>query len=738
MCGYEDEQPAGNDNGNACVPPESALRPADPLRADERGRAGGILVLAVLALIVYGPTVGYGYFGIDDAKHLLDNPVMGVPGPAQALRTIWSAPYFGLYVPVTYTFWWFLSRIAGLVTGGPSPAWFHGANVCLHALNTILLYLILRRLVPKRSACLLGALVFLLHPLQVEAVAWISEFRGLLSAGFMLGAILAYLCSPDGSTWRETLGDRRWLLSLLLGILALLSKPSAVALPLILGSLQVFRLDGCRIRPARLLRPLCHLLPVFPVVLVTRSCQSAGARPYIVPLVSRLIVAGDALRFYLSRLLAPLRLAIQYDRSPTTVLLSNGACAAALATLAFVLLAILALWRRRRGAWLAPAGAFLGGLVPVLGIIPFGYQYFSTTADRYAYMPMFGAALFAAIGATRLRGRGLRTAWVWPVLLGILTVRGVHRWRDNREVFEQGLRVYPESVFCLHNLGKLAIEEGDFDEARVFLRKALSADPHYPLAYLTLGMWHERREEFRKAAACYEFYLQRKPDSSGAVNTVAVAWLQAGSNARARKFLERGLRQFPDDPDLNYNLGNLLLGEDRPKAALRCYEAVLRARPKDRRALTNAGKAAASLGKTDAAIDFFAQVLRLDPENALVLYNLGNAWMSKGRAKEAARVYGEAVGRAPTPELCHNYGIALLELGDTQGALNAFREMARLAPEMRGLALYRQGAVYEAKGELEQALVLYRQALDADPPYREAADRIQALKPRNGLGPQPN
>jgi hypothetical protein len=300
-------------------------------------------VLAVLG--AYAPVVTHEFVNYDDDKHLTGNPRMNPPTLANAAKYWTDAPgFFGLYIPVTYTAWTFVAQLAYRpATASLNPHTFHIANLLLHVCNTVVVFLILRRLLsrsatwegeapaepgptgqsgsagasPSRVVCpdiaaALGALLFALHPVQVEPVAWTSGFRDVFGGLLALLTILQYVRYLQASS--PAARGRHYSFALFIFVLALLAKPTAVVVPLMLAGLDalLFR------RPARqLVRSLLPmLLLAIAAASLARFTQPSTLLTDPAPLHWRPIVAGDAIAFYLLKLLWPASLGVDYGRTP--------------------------------------------------------------------------------------------------------------------------------------------------------------------------------------------------------------------------------------------------------------------------------------------------------------------------------------------------------------------------------------------------------------------------------------
>ena len=471
---------------------------SDPKRSNARQTpqpASGIerflpALLILIVLGVYALAMGAEFIGWDDPTNVPDNPVLKLSG-TQAIAHFWSQPYDKLYIPVTYTVWTILAAVGTVSTpsGGVefNPFIFHAANVILHALATVLVYQILQLRLRNVWACAAGALLFAVHPVQVETVAWVTAMKDVLSGTLSLSAIWLFLLSvhwADASNEvrnldpdRASHGPIRWgmyILSLLLFSLSLLAKPSAVAaIPIVLilywlGSDRRWKLVGALLVP--------WLVLGLVDVLVTHAVQpiaapADGGRWWLRPLI-----AGDALAFYLYKLFIPIRLGLFYGRTPSAII-ENGAIWFTWIVPVLVLGAIA--WLGRKSRWPAAAALlFIAGVLPVLGLVPFTFQAYSTVADHYLYLSMLGPALALAMilsiaGMVRTKAAIIRwgTGVVLLILAG-LTVAQTRYWHDSIALFTHAYAVNPHSGEAAILLAGQYNSAGDVSDALLWVDRA--------------------------------------------------------------------------------------------------------------------------------------------------------------------------------------------------------------------------------------------------------------------------
>jgi hypothetical protein len=431
------------------------------------------LAIFFITVLVFARLMPASFSFWDDQGTIFENPRMNPP-TSGTLIYYWTNAgeheTMGLYIPVTYTLWSGLARLAHRHSPDPDGAMlnaavFHTANVLLHAATTVLVFdllLILIRCNPSNprmhspiAACAIGALVFAFHPVQVESVGWVSGTKDLLCGFFCISALLMYSRwseSQDSTLRARKLTSWRYLLATLLFILGMLSKPTAIVTPLMAVVIGVFLLN----RPLR--QTISSLLPWFlltiPCVLWTQHAQPPS---WVSPLPqwAKPAVAADAIAFYLFKLVWPMRLGIDYSRNPSSIVASGAIY------FTWIAPATLAVWlwwqRRKQRVLVAAAVLFLIPLLPLLGFVPFEFQCLSTTADHYLYLPLFGVGLATAWILQRHHSRiAIGIAITWVVLLAARSIMQESSWRGTRSLLNHALTVNPHSVIAFDGLGFLA------------------------------------------------------------------------------------------------------------------------------------------------------------------------------------------------------------------------------------------------------------------------------------------
>ena len=478
----------------------------------------------------FAPAVTSDFVNYDDDKHLTGNARMNPPTLANAAKYWTDARgFFGLYIPVTYTAWTLVAQLAYRPATSSSPASlnpdvFHIANLLLHACSSSVVFLILRTLLSRSArsdiAAALGALLFALHPVQVEPVVWASGFRDVFGGLLALLTVLQYVRYLQAAA--PAARRKHYGLALSIFVLALLAKPTAVVVPIILAILDAFLIRRSARQLARSLLPM--LLLAIAAAGLARFTQPSTLLTDPAPLHWRPIVASDAIAFYLFKLIWPVSLGADYGRTPRFAVQHGHAALTWLAPAA--LLAVAVLLRRRLPMLVVGLLIFLTGLLPVLGMITFDFQEISTVADRYLYLPMLGVAL--AVAGLLLRSPS-RTVWaaasVLLLALAARTFAQARTWHDTHSLFTHALRVNPRSWLAYTNLG---VAETDPRVAEKLLRRAIELKPDYADAHIDLGTVLAEQKRVPEAAHEFEIAAKLRPDIADAHANLGLAYSELG------------------------------------------------------------------------------------------------------------------------------------------------------------------------------------------------------------------
>ncbi len=666
------------------------------------------VLLVALTFGAYEPVRRAGFIW-DDDDHLTANPAMTAP---HGLQMIWSSLAVSRYYPLTLTSFWIQRRLWGL---NPMP--YHLVNVALHAINGILLYLVLRRL--RIPAAWLAAMLWVLHPVNVESVAWITELKNTQSGVFFFLALLCFLRF-------EAQPNRRWYaLAVLCGLAALLSKPSTVVLPLVLLLCAWWQRGRWRWADMVRTAPFFGLalgMSALTIVEQRRHVLGEGTQEWNLGLAERLVIAGKAVWFYASKLVWPAQLAFVYPRWEVDV----GSFWSWIPLAGLVAAGIL-LWVRRRESWaratLFGCGCFVAALLPVLGFFDVYYFRYSYVADHFQYLAGVALIVLVASAGTRLCARAGQPGKIvattavplFVLVLGALTWKqaGVYRdtetlWRDtltknpdcwmghdnlglllqesNRLSeaighYEQALRINPDDTVSHNNLGNAWLQAGRVEDAIHQYEEALRTNPGSAEAHYDLGRALQQTGKLDQAIGQYEQALRSKPGFAEAHNNLGDVLRQTGKSQEAVGHFEQALQLKPEFAEARYNMGLVLSQLGNTQEAIGQYEQALRIKPDYAAAHNNLGSILLQMGRIQDAIGHFEQALRSNPDSATAHNNLGNALLQAGRLEDAIRHYQQALRSNPGSAAGHyNLGNALLRAGRPKEAIGQYEEAVRLDP----------------------------------------------------------
>lgn len=561
---------------------------ASPANAwKQRGSAAACCaLLALLTLAAYWPVRHHDFIYYDDPEFVTENLQVQAGLKWSTVRYAFSNAVVGNWHPVTM-----LSHALDCQLFGTNPAAHHLMNVAFHALNSVILFLLLRYLTAAQWRSALIAGLFALHPLRVESVAWIAERKDLLCALFALISIWLYAHfarrgSTAGGSQDEAApranGMARWAFyagSLLAFAVGLMSKPMIVTLPFILLLLDFWPLQRVVWSKERsaLKRMLWLILEKVPFLglsltasLIALSFQRASGATSVIQNVGwaeRLSNAAASYVRYLAKAIWPTDLAVIYphparhyylsDQWPGWELLAAG--------LLLLLVSVLAI----RWAWSRPCFAFgwfwfLGTLVPVIGLVQAGEQ---AMADRYTYLPLIGPVIGLVwwvgdlLSGFRARAANSLTAVAASVLLGALFLSTRHQlgyWQNTLTLFEHAAEVTADNPSAQFGIGMGLLEQGQISQALVRFRVALAIDPSYARAHYILGQLWRMQGHLQAAADEYKATLRFSPTDVRALANYGGLLPSLGRSTEAVQYLNEALRLDPNCVEALNNLAWVL------------------------------------------------------------------------------------------------------------------------------------------------------------------------------------
>ena len=448
------------------------------------------LVLTILA--VYGPVADYPFINLDDPVYVFENPHIREGLSLKGMRWALTATYASNWHPLSW-----LSHMTDITLFGMNPGRHHLTNLYLHVLNSLLLFLFLKRFMGSDWKSGMVAILFALHPLNVESVAWVAQRKTLLCALFWMLALWSYCRYADHP------GIGRYMAVLLCFVLGFLAKPAIVSLPIILLFLDHWPLD--RYSTGRVLFSnrsktsmwglIVEKIPLFLLaavgsVLTYWAQKSGGAVTAltVLPLDVRISNAVISYISYLKKTFLPLHLAILY---PHPRWIPGWQVAGSALLLGLIL--FLAVKSFRRHPYVMVCWLWYGvALIPMIGIVQVGVQ---AMADRYAYIPLIGIFILMVWSIVDISSgwgyRKIKLASIAGIL--IITLIGITRaqvqtWRNSIALFQHAINETSDNYIAHHNLALALVERGRIDEAIDHFYRALEIKPEFPRAHTNLGV----------------------------------------------------------------------------------------------------------------------------------------------------------------------------------------------------------------------------------------------------------
>jgi tetratricopeptide (TPR) repeat protein len=532
--------------------------------------------LALITIFAYLPAAQCGFIWDDDV-YVTKNTLLTAP---DGLRRMWfSTNQPSQYFPLVYTTFRLERSIWGL-----NPHGYHITNILLHAANAVLVWLLLRRL--SAPGAWVAAAIFALHPVQVESVAWITERKNVLMTLFFLLSLLKWVQFVEENQARRA----RWLylLSLFFYALSLLSKTTACTIPAALVLILWFKHIPLKAKRWLQVAPFLLLGLAMGILTVWMELihQNTGRLDLGLNPVDRVLLAGRALWFYVSKLILPLNLCFSYPRWKF-----DAANPGQYVWLLGCLIVAWCIWQWRNNLGRKTAAAiifFPAMLFPMLGFFSLYTFQYTYVADHYQYVACIGLIALAVGAGLRLTyqfGQMQKNVVVVAaafllVSLGTLTWRQTHIYKNLETLWQDTLEKNPNSFLASNNLGILLQDKGNLQQAEALLRRTIEIEPGYSPAYYNLGFLLQQQGKLDEAISSYRNALTRLMPNPYEVHlNLAVALAQNKEYEDAEKHIKEALRIKPYSAQAYFNWGRILKEQGKPGQAIEKWEMALKLNP---------------------------------------------------------------------------------------------------------------------------------------------------------------
>ncbi len=609
------------------------------------------VVVAVVVALTFWPVLTSKALFSDDFLYIVQNETVRHPSWSAVVR-FFSEVTEPTTVPGYYEPWSMVSLMLDCAMGGSGRNLvpFHRTCLCLHVMNTLLLIAIVYLLFGKPWAAAAAGLLYGLHPLHVESVAWVSQRKTLLGTFFAFWCLVFYVqYARRGSRWA-------YAASLAACVMALTSKPTTLPLPILMLLLDYWPLRRLGRRAIIEKIPFLVLAGVSGVITLVALERTAylDTPGEVGPARIALIVSHNVV-FYLRKVFWPTGLSAWYPypdplawSHPAVRIGVVGTC-----VLAVGLLVSLRWTRALLTGWLL----FFVGIFPAMGafkVTP------AIAADRYVYLPLLGFAVtlgwvlsraWPTVGWLSRPRRGQVVVAALVVAAAVALGAGARDylvlWQDKERIFRRMVAFGPDQPWLHNGLANALIERGRIDEAILHYREVARLSPDAHRVRDTLAGLLARRGRLDLAVAYYQESLRLAPEEAGTHVGLAEVLARLGRFNESADHYTAALKIDPNRPEAHHNLAVALV----------------------------------KLGKLDAAVEHYTEAIRLKPDFAAGYWNLGAALIKQGKLDEAVEVYRRAARLRPTdPDAHYRLGLALSRAGRLDEARACYREVLRLDP----------------------------------------------------------
>ena len=663
-----------------------------------------VAIIALAAFLVFSGTLGHQLVW-DDEPIIRYTRTAVKDGGMAALAIVpfstgldGAGVLSGYYRPVSLISMWINSP-----TGEPSPLAYHLGNILLHVINCLLVFQLLKLLLPPGSGPWLGALIFAVHPVHSESVAFVSGRTDLLASLFILLVVILWYRSYGS---RETFSWGRFVLGMLFFTLACLSKEIAFVLP---GGLFLWVLaDGlpgrdntvARIwKESRWIAGLFLILGLmlFVRIVVLKIGTGPGWSRYAqlgdASMASLLTDVGINILQYIRLMVFPWPLAVFYPPvSPQLTWLTW------VSALGFLVLCLVFSGRRHHGIGLIALMWTLIFLLPVSGIIGLGQ---SVIAERFCYLPSIGVVMILGYSLSLLRSRttvkGLHTVLVVTLLFLFGTGAVVHsaRWKDDLTLFTNALESSPVKVPTIYvSLGVAYKDRGDIQRGLEAFEDAARLDPSYLKAWLNLGVTHTELGDPEKALEALDVAKVLAPGNPA-------VWYNRGVALESLDRMEEALEAYtrtaaidPGESAALYSKGKLLSKMERYEESLLAYQGAVLLDGNRAGAYIGMGRSYENLGRTDQAVEMFMKAIQVQPDEIVSYGDLGRILLATDRAFEAIAVFKMAADMDPHDEIAgKGLVMAYFKAGESDKALAYLESLKPVDSQLHGQLLDLAGSL---------------------------------------------
>jgi tetratricopeptide (TPR) repeat protein len=661
-------------------------------------------LVSVVTLWTYLPVLSANASFSDDLRYVAENPLVQNPSWQSAKRFLTEATrpstVPGYYEPLAM-----ISLMLDYARGGRPEDLrpFRETCLALHVANTLLITALMVLIFKNPWTAAVVGLVFGAHPLTVESVTWVSQRKTLLATFFCLWSLILYV------RYARRAERLSYAACIAMFLLALMSKPTATMLPLVLMLMDWWPLGRLRLRTLIEKIPLFVISGLSAVVTVVSQGRTASVEMPTEHDAGRvLLTLCHNIVFYLRKTVWPTKLSVFYPAPERLALSDPMVLAGVIGTCLLVVALLLSLrWTRALVVgWLI----FFVAIFPTMGVIGFTHV---IAADRYMYLPLIGFLLILGwllngLWNTAPWGLGVAAGRLTAVAIGVslvgleaMATRGyLAHWRDKESLFRHMLSLTPGQAGLEYGLANALIDKGRIDEGVAHMRASVRLDPNSPTGWSGLASALVQKGKIDEALDCYRRSLRLDPALSATHYGLGALLIRQGNTAEGVEHLRESVRLNPNLAKAHYNLAIGLV----------------------------------RLGRLDEAVKCYREASRLDPRSAETHNNLAVALIKQGQIEQAVQHLNEAIRlKATYVGARKNLASALAQLGRIDQAVEEYRQVIRIDPADAD-SYCSLGALLGRQGKADQAAAAYREALRIRPDHPTARQMLDAA-PKEASSP---
>ncbi len=640
-----------------------------------------LLVIVILSLIVFYPAMRGDITNWDDSFYIKENPYIQNLSQDNVKAIFKKRSFMGNYHPLTILSLALDYKLSDKKPDGtPEPFVFHLVNLLLHIGVSLLVYFIVLNILKNDKAALLAGILFAVHTLHVESVAWLSERKDVLYAFFFMASLLAYIRYVIKKHWGLL------LLSFMLFILSLLSKGQAVSLAVTLIVIDIFykrNLTSVKLWAEKL--PYL-LLSLFFGILAIKAQQQGEAlvlgEGY--PFLQRISVAAYGFTMYILKLILPINLSAMY---PYPDIINRTVPIYYTLSILIVLGVAFGFWKSLKKYPVIALGIaiFAVNIALLLQLIPVGSAIY---ADRYAYIPSLGFFLIVAWFAQHSADRFVEykkyifiATSLYIIVLGALTFQRSKIWQNSMILWNDTIEKSPDAVVARNNRGSLKNEKAQLLSEKNQIDQAIV-------------LWKEAINDF-------DIAIKVKPDYTHAFYNRGATKFELGRQIKDTALFYEAMADFNKALEFDtlfhaaYHYRANVFGElNQLEMALSDFEYALRLQPNNPDYLISRGVNFGKMGRLPDAVSDLTEAIRLNPDNFSAYGNLGRAYAGMGKYEKAIELYNKALEINPDFIIGkYNKAVALWKLQRNDEAISEFSKLIEADPNFAD-AYFMRAQVY--------------------------------------------